>query len=133
MPNAGQIQQSQTLPRPIEPDLLGTLYPTKRPRRAVSTSSMGTSEHSCIFSDIECPSTPATLASDADDPSPGGGVAILGSDHDDAGITMPSDHTETCCAGARFDGLISHLDVTIVPASVSGTGSMQSESYEKMA
>jgi hypothetical protein len=132
MPNMGQIQQSQTLPRTIEPDLSGTLYPTKRPRRAVSTSTIGTSEHSCIFSDVECPSTPATLASDAGDPSPCGGIAILGSDHDDVGTTMLSDHTETCCAGTRFDGLISHLDATVVPSSMSGIGSIQNESCEKM-
>jgi hypothetical protein len=96
---------------------------------------MGTSEHSCVFSDIECPSTPATLASDADadDPSPGGGVAILGSDNVNTRTTMFSDHTETCGAGTRFENLASHLDATVVPASVSGIGSVQSESHEKMA
>jgi hypothetical protein len=133
MPNMVQIQHSQALPRTIEPDLSGTLYPTKRPRRTISTSTIGTSEHSCIFSDIECPSTPVTLASDADDPSPGGGVAILGSDHDDVGTTILSDHTETCCAGTRFDGLIGRLDATVVPSSVSGISSIQNESYEKIA
>ena len=133
MPNMGQIQQSQTLSRPIEPDFPGTLSPTKRPRRAVSTSTMGTSEHSSIFSDIERPSTPATLVSDVDDPPPGDGVEVLGSDHDDARTTMLSGHTETCCAGTRFDDLISHLDTTVVSASVSGIDSIQAESYEKVA
>lgn len=133
MPNMGQIQQSQTLHRPVEPDFSGTLSSTKRPRRAISTSTIGTSEHSCIFSDVEGPSTPATLASDVDDPSPGDGVEMLGSDHDDARTTMLSDNTETCCAGTRFDGLINHLDTTVVPASVSSIGSIRDESYEKMA
>lgn len=128
----GQTQQSQTPPRPIKPDLSGTYSPTKRPRRAISTSTMGTSEHSCVFSDAECPSTPATLASNADDPSPGGGVATLGSDGGDPKTTMLSDHTETCGAGTCFDNLIGHLGATVVPASVSGIGSVQNESYEKM-
>jgi hypothetical protein len=115
------------------PEFSGTFSPGKRPRRAISISTIDTSEGSLVFSEIERLSTPATLLSDPDATLPGEGVAIHSSDHADATTVMLSDDAETCCAGTCFDNETSHETASVVPTIVSDTISLGDENYKQVA